>query len=565
MQGEGYAPTATVVVAPDALDAVERLAAAARQCSDGRVVESPRGWVARGDPMEAAIDALVTRLDLGAAPISTGRRFPFDPRRRRMSVIADGRLVVKGAPDATLPRCTTGTHGAHEALERLAARGLRVLAIAVRDADRVPVHVGADEAEQDLELLGLLALEDPPRAGIAASLAACRKAGIKVAMVTGDHPATAAAIAREVGLAGPEAVVLEGHELPDDDSVLGALVDRDGVVVSRVTPEAKLRIARALRARGHVIAMTGDGVNDGPALHEADIGVAMGRSGTDVAREAADLVLLDDDFTTIVVAVEQGRATYTNIRRFLTYHLTDNVAELTPFAVWALSGGRFPLALGVLQILALDIGTDMLPALALGAEPPASHVLDRPPIVRHLVDRRLLVRVFGVLGPAEAVVEMAAFVATFLAVGWRPGETFPMGADLMAAASGAVFMAVVVGQCANAFACRSSTRWVGQMPLSSNRLLVWAVAAELVALALFLGFEPVADALDAGRAQPGRGGSGAAGGASRHRGRCGPQVVSGATPGRVSRRAVIRRPAARVPRPTRTPQCARGGLGAHGP
>ena len=291
-------------------------------------------------------------------------------------------------------------------------------------------------------------------------------------------------------------MVLEGHELPDDDSVLGALVDRDGVVVSRVTPEAKLRIARALRARGHVIAMTGDGVNDGPALHEADIGVAMGRSGTDVAREAADLVLLDDDFTTIVVAVEQGRATYTNIRRFLTYHLTDNVAELTPFAVWALSGGRFPLALGVLQILALDIGTDMLPALALGAEPPASHVLDRPPIVRHLVDRRLLVRVFGVLGPAEAVVEMAAFVATFLAVGWRPGETFPTGADLMAAASGAAFMAVVVGQCANAFACRSSTRWVGQMPLSSNRLLVWAVAAELVALALFLGFEPVADVLD---------------------------------------------------------------------
>ena len=496
VQGEGYAPTATVDVAPDALGAVERLAAAARQCSDGRVVESPRGWVARGDPMEAAIDALATRLDLGAAPISTGRRFPFDPRRRRMSVIADGRLVVKGAPDATLPRCTTGTHGAHEALERLAARGLRVLAIAVRDAGRVPVHVGADEAEQDLELLGLLALEDPPRAGIAASLAACRKAGMKVAMVTGDHPATAAAIAREVGLAGPDAMVLEGHALPDDDSVLGALVDRDGVVVSRVTPEAKLRIARALRARGHVIAMTGDGVNDGPALHEADIGVAMGRSGTDVAREAADLVLLDDDFTTIVVAVEQGRATYTNIRRFLTYHLTDNVAELTPFAVWALSGGRFPLALGVLQILALDIGTDMLPALALGAEPPASHVLDRPPIVRHLVDRRLLVRVFGVLGPAEAVVEMAAFVATFLAVGWRPGETFPTGADLMAAASGAAFMAVVVGQCANAFACRSSTRWVGQMPLASNRLLVWAVAAELVALALFLGFEPVADVLD---------------------------------------------------------------------
>jgi magnesium-transporting ATPase (P-type) len=147
----------------------------------------------------------------------------------------------------------------------------------------------------------------------------------------------------------------------------GPCIDRDGVIVSRVSPEEKLRIARALRKRGHVVAMTGDGVNDAPALHEAAIGVAMGLSGTDVAREAADLVLLDDNFATIVAAVEQGRTTFTNARRFLTYHLTDNVAELTPFVFWALSGGRFPLALGVLQVLCLDIGTDILPAVALGA------------------------------------------------------------------------------------------------------------------------------------------------------------------------------------------------------
>ena len=195
-----------------------------------------------------------------------------------------------------------------------------------------------------------------------------------------------------------------------------------------MAPEDKLRIARALQARGHVVAMTGDGVNDGPALQEADIGVAMGRSGTDVAREAADLVLLDDDFATIVAAIEQGRATFANIRRFLTYHLTDNVAELTPFVVWALSGGRFPLALGVLQILCLDIGTDLLPALALGTEPPTPGVLDRPPERRHLLDRRLLVRVFGVLGPVEALFEMAAFVVALVAAGWRPGDAFPTGA-----------------------------------------------------------------------------------------------------------------------------------------
>jgi magnesium-transporting ATPase (P-type) len=174
---------------------------------------------------------------------------------------------------------------------------------------------------------------------------------VRVAMITGDHAGTACAIARQVGLA--TALVVSGDELPEDDALLGALLDRDGVVACRVSPEQKQRIAKALQGRGHVVAMTGDGVNDGPALRQADIGIAMGRSGTDVARAAADLVLLDDRFETIVHAIEHGRATFANIRRFLTYHLTDNVAELTPFVLWALSGGRIPLALSVLQILCL--------------------------------------------------------------------------------------------------------------------------------------------------------------------------------------------------------------------
>ena len=219
-----------------------------------------------------------------------------------------------------------------------------------------------------------MALEDPPRADVARAIAALPARPASAGHGHRGPSCTARAIAREVGLVQVEDRVVTGAEFPLDDDDLGALLDHDGAVIARVSPEDKLRIARALRRRGHVVAMTGDGVNDAPALREAAIGVAMGRSGTDVAREAADLVLLDDDFATIVAAVEQGRSTFSNIRRFLTYHLTDNVAELAPFVVWALSGGSFPLALGVLQVLALDIGTDLLPAFALGAEPPGPNV-----------------------------------------------------------------------------------------------------------------------------------------------------------------------------------------------
>jgi magnesium-transporting ATPase (P-type) len=496
--GSGYDPTVRIVVDDVTGSALRRVARAAARCSTGRAVQREGRWASQGDPMEAALDTLARRLgiDLAADELAhpVGRRYPFDPRRRRMSLVAGSELLVKGAPDAVLPRCEEADW-AEEPLGAMTSRGLRVLAVARAAAARIPSDADADAVEQELELLGLVGLEDPPREHAAGAIASCRDAGIRVAMVTGDHPATARAIAVEVGLIDADGLVLEGKDLPDDEQMLGALLDRDGVVVARVQPEDKLHITRALQHRGHVVAMTGDGVNDGPALQEADIGIAMGRTGTDVAREAADLVLLDDDFATIVAAITQGRATFTNAHRFLTYHLTDNVAELTPFVFWALSGGEFPLALGVLQILCLDIGTDLLPALALGAEPPSERVLAEPPLRRHLIDAPLLRRVFGVLGPTEALVEMTAFIVALMAAGWAPGDPFPTG-HALAAASGAAFAAVVIGQAANAFACRSATRWPGALGWTTNPLLIAAVAIELLALAGFLLIPPVADLLD---------------------------------------------------------------------
>jgi calcium-translocating P-type ATPase len=502
VDGAGYEPIGSVSLSTqEASDSVAHLAMAAVQCSVGYVFEDGGEWKAHGDPMEAALDACARRIglavdhDRSTHPVRA--RFPFDPRTRRMSVVVDGEVVVKGAPDSVLPLCADGERAA-AALDELTAKGLRVLAVAGRMiGEGVPATV--EDAEHDLTLYGLVGLEDPPRPDVEQAIQACRRAGIKVAMITGDHPATAAAIATEVGLRTTEGLVVCGDELPDDDQLLGALLDRDGIVVARVSPEDKLRIARALRERGHVVAMTGDGVNDGPALHEAAIGVAMGRSGTDVAREAADLVLLDDHFASIVAGVEQGRATFANIRRFLTYHLTDNVAELTPFVVWALSGGRFPLALGVLQILALDLGTDTFSAVALGAEPPARHLLEDPPVSGRLLNGTVARRAFGVLGPTEAACSMVAFVASLLAAGWRPGDSFPTG-DALFAASGAAFITVVLAQSANAFACRSASRWPGALGWFTNRLLLIGVAFGLAFSLAVLLIEPIADEL--GQANP---------------------------------------------------------------
>ncbi len=494
--GVGYEPVATVDGSAEAMPLVRAAADSAARCSpDARASHEGGGWSPVGDPMDVAVHVLASRVGVPQAPVAR-ERAGFDPRRRRATVRDQDGVHVVGAPGTVLARCTGVPGDAEAAVLAMAARGLRVVAVATGPDDP---DLLLDQAEQDLALLALLGLEDPPRDDVGDAIASCRTAGIRIAMVTGDHPVTAATIAREVGLVLGDPLVVEGKDLPGDDIALGALLDRDDVVVARVVPEDKLRIARALQLRGHVVAMTGDGVNDGPALRTADIGIAMGASGTDVAREAADLVLLDDHFGSIVAAVELGRATYANIRRFLTYHLTDNVAELTPFAVWALSGGTVPMALTVLQVLALDIGTDLLPALALGTERANPRTMLGPMRRRALMSSAVVRRAFGVLGPTEAIVSMGCFLVVLTQGGWVPGST--PSPHLLAAASGTAFAAIVLGQLANAFACRSESRWIGSLGLTGNRLLLVAVTIEAATLLVFVGVPPIADVL--GGAMPG--------------------------------------------------------------
>ncbi len=498
MRSHGYDPESTAEGDRAAIQATARAAASAIACIRGRAVRSKDRWVAEGDPMEVAVDVLARRL--GVPPVDRAtitHRVTFTSETRYSAVVVSGNTVVIGAPDALMPYCrTNGGPDATAAVDSLASRGRRVLAVA--QASGVLVHDGQLELSADaLELLAVVGLEDPPRTDVHAALAACRRAGVRIAVVTGDHAATAEVVAREVGLLGPDGLVVTGNELPDDDERLGDLLDRDdGVVVARVTPEDKLRIARALRKRGHVVAMTGDGVNDAPALREADVGIAMGASGSDVARASADLVLLDDHFASIVTAIRLGRATFSNVRRFLTYHLADNVAELAPFVAWALTGSSIPLAIGVLQVLALDIGTDVLPALALGVERPGANVLDGPARHHRLVDRALLVRAFGVLGLTEAVVAMTAFVVILSGHGWHFGAE-PSGAAL-AVASGTAFAVIALMQMANALACRSERSTIFKVGFTTNRTLLLALAIELVLLAVFLGIPPVADLLGGG-------------------------------------------------------------------
>jgi magnesium-transporting ATPase (P-type) len=478
--------------------AAEPLFAIMRHCHDLRRVEQNGQSVWQGDPMEVALlqgapaGPVFPRVD----------EIPFDAERKRMSVICDTPqghvLYCKGAPETVLPLCSEMLlQGKIVALdeasraslvgtqEQMTEQGLRVIALAYRkDTKR----------EAELIFAGLVGLVDPPRAGVAEAMATCHLAGIRVIMITGDHPRTASALAREIGLAEQPLAVTGDTLRGMSDADLQLLLDEPDLLFARTSAEQKMRIVQALQRKGEIVAATGDGVNDAPALRCADVGIAMGISGTDVAKEAADIVLLDDHFATIVAAIEEGRAVYDNVRKFLTYILTSNIPEIVPYLAFVLF--RIPLPLTIIQILAVDLGTDMLPALALGAEKPDPDVMRRPPRPRseRLLNGGLLLRAYLFLGPLEAVAGMAAFFFVLQGSGWQYGTALGLHDHLYLQATTACLSAIIAMQVVNVFLCRHPTLTAFRRSHRFNRLIVYGIAFELMLLLLIV-YTPWGNAL----------------------------------------------------------------------
>ncbi|TQK50000.1 calcium-translocating P-type ATPase [Streptomyces sp. SLBN-118] len=429
VSGVGYEP-AGEVTDPEPVRAALRAAAL---CSNARLVPPSDGgrWHVLGDTTEGAllVAAAKAGLDRAAEEAAAPRvgEHPFDSVRKLMSTVHSGdhgyHACVKGAPQELLERCTAiDRQGEVIALtdalraevmtvnDELATQGLRVLAAARRELSGP--HPDRDTVESGLTFLGLVGMLDPPRPEVREAVAACHRAGIRVVMVTGDHPLTAEAVARRVGIVRHSApTVVTGARLNelDDDALDGLLAGQGDLLLCRVSPEHKMRVVTAFQRRLEVVAVTGDGANDAPALKHADIGVAMGASGTDVAREAAVMVLLDDSFASIATAVRLGRSVYQNIRKFLVYVFSSNIGELGPIIAATFAG--FPLVpISAVQILAIDLGSDVLPALALGAERPEDDVMDRPPRSRH--ERLFSAAVMGrilFLGGIQALCGCAVF------------------------------------------------------------------------------------------------------------------------------------------------------------
>jgi len=497
--GEGYAPVGDIRGADgrwrmaengEGWEGMRELLTAAVLCNGATLRQEGEHWHILGDPTEGALLVAAAKLGLGKPKLEADHPFvgeiPFDPERKLMTVVrqlSSGKVAyVKGAPDVLLGRCIACLtadgrldplndslrNQILEANSAFARDALRVLAVAHKRLGQESAGYHASDLEKDLVFLGLAAMKDPVRPEAHVAIRACRDAGIRVVMITGDHKDTAIAIARELSLLGSEDQALSGTEL--DRETDAGLAERVASlsVYARVSAEHKLRVVRSWKARGAVVAMTGDGVNDAPAVKEADIGIAMGLTGTDVTKEASDMVVTDDNFASIAAAVEEGRAIYENIRKSVHYLLSCNLSEVLLMLLATLSG--LPLPLLPVQILWINLVTDGFPAVALAVDPKGPDLMRRPP--RHPKERFLtrerMLLMFG-QGSFIAVITTLVFVYSL----------YSMDKDLEQART-VTFSVLVMAQLFHAFNCRSQRHSLFRLGLWTNTPLLWAVAGSAV-------------------------------------------------------------------------------------
>ncbi len=488
VEGDGYDPAGKLCYGNKPLtqtpESIRNLSEIGRICNNAQVERIDDVYVALGDPTEAALLVLAQKVPLSGDGVRI-KEYPFDSDRKRMSVVTQNgqslQLLVKGAPDLLLTQCTRIQMGTEllpltearreavlQSVAGMASRAMRTLGFARRELKTAPGS--AEQAERDLVFIGLVGMIDPPRQGVRESIQTCKRAGIRTVMVTGDHQLTAEAIARDLAILPPHGRVMTGAQLDRlSDRMLEDRVD-DVYVFARVSPLHKLRIVRALQKNGQVVAMTGDGVNDAPAIKAADIGIAMGKSGTDVAKDASALILTDDHFETIVAAIEEGRAIYDNIRKFIRYLLTSNVGEMITMFLAMVAG--LPLPLLPIQILWVNLVTDGLPAIALGLDPAEAGNMQRPPrSVREGIFARGLSRQILIRGFLIGLMTLTVFYSALelLNSGLQTAQTM-------------AFATLVVAQLIHVFACRSQERKSLARRIFENRWLVAAVASSLALL-----------------------------------------------------------------------------------
>lgn len=458
-----------------------------------------------GTPTEASLIIMAEKAGFDRQKVLVKnprlRELPFDSDRKRMSTIhtwndTQNIIFTKGSFSDVIKQCDQiQVDGQVRAMTQAdkdladksnatyAAKGLRSMAMAYRIIDKeTDVNkLTIETAETHLTFVGLTTMSDPPRPEIYSAVKRCHEAGIKIIMVTGDSKLTAKTVAVQIGLTSDQARVVSGDDLNkmSNDELREAL--KGEIIFARVAPEQKYKVVKTLQENGEIVASTGDGVNDAPALKQADIGIAMGMTGTDVAKDAANIILTDDNFASIVAAIEEGRAVYSNIRKFLTYILTSNVPEAFPSILFLLSGGLIPLPMTVMQILTVDLGTDMLPALGLGGEPVDPDVMKQPPRKRseHLLNRSVMIKAFLWYGLISSIISISAYFFVNMQNGW-PAVALAASGNVYMRATTMVLGAIIFSQIANVLNCRTNKISLFKKGIFSNRNIWYGIIFEIL-------------------------------------------------------------------------------------